>query len=83
VATETATPNVYSGPLKTATGPQFGAEPFDPNAVIRTTVGDATITLIDGNHASFTYSVITGGAVTQQTKSLTRQLFAPPGTVCQ
>ena len=50
-------PKVYSGPLKTATGPPFSAEPFDPNAVVRTTVGNATITIIDGNHATFDYTV--------------------------
>jgi hypothetical protein len=78
VATETAVPNVYTGLLKVATGPSFGAEAFDPNAVNRTTVGNATITIIDGSHVTFEYTV---NGVTQ-TKNLTRQVFASPGTVC-
>ena len=72
-------PGLYSGLVRTATGPPFSAEPFDPNAVNRTTVGNSTITFIDGNHATFDYTV---NGVTQ-TKNLTRQVFAPPGTVCQ
>ncbi len=79
VATETAVPKVYTGLLKVATGPPFSAEPFDQNAVVRTTVGSATITIIDGNHAKFDYSL---NGVTQS-KNLARQVFAPPGTVCQ
>jgi len=79
VAQETAVPRVYSGPVKTAAGPPFNADPFDPNAVTRTAVGNATITMIDGNHARFEYTV---NGVTQA-KNLTRQVFAPPGTVCQ
>ena len=79
VAAETAVPKVYSGEVKTAVGPPFNADPFDPNAVIRTAVGNATITLTDGNHARFDYTV---NGVTQ-TKNLTRQVFVQPGTVCQ
>jgi YVTN family beta-propeller protein len=78
-AAETAVPKVYSGLIRTAMGPPFNAEPFDPNAVVRNTVGNATITVIDGNHATFDYTV---NGVTQ-TKHLTRQVFAPTGTVCQ
>jgi len=79
VAAETAVPRVYSGLVRTAMGPPFNADPFDPNAVIRTTAGNATIAFIDGNHAKFDYTV-KGVA---QTKNLTRQVFAPPGTVCR
>jgi len=79
VARETAVPKVYSGDVKTASGPPFDAEPFDPNAVVRTSVGNATIAVIDGNHATFDYTV---NGVTQ-TKHLTRQVFASPGTMCQ
>jgi len=79
VASETAVPGVYAGLLKAAVGPPFSAEPFDPNAVVRTTVGNATITFADGNHARFDYTV---KGVTQ-TKNLMRQVFAPPGTVCR
>ncbi len=79
VAQQTAVPKVYSGLVKAVTGPPFNAEPFDPNAVVRTTVGNATITLSDGNHAKFDYTV--NGIA--QSKNLTRQVFAPPGTICQ
>jgi hypothetical protein len=78
VATETAVPKVYSGLVKVATGPPFSAEPFDANAVIRTSVGNATITIVDGSHATFDYTV--NG--TAQTKHLSRQVFVPPGTAC-
>ncbi len=83
VATETATPKVYTGALKTATGPPFNAQPFNPDAVIRATIGNATITVVDGNHANLTYAVLIDGVLTQQSKNLTRQVFAAPGTVCR
>jgi hypothetical protein len=79
VAPETAVPKVYSGLIKSVTGPPFNAEPFDPDAVTRTTVGNGTITIVDGNHATFDYTV---NGITQS-KSLVRQVFAAPGTVCQ
>jgi probable HAF family extracellular repeat protein len=79
VAPETAVPKVYSGLVKAVSGPPFNAEPFDPNAVNRTTVGNATVTISDGNHARFDYTV--NGIA--QSKNLTRQVFAAPGTVCQ
>jgi serine protease len=77
-ATATA-PGVYSGELARTTGPAFGAVPFDPNVVTRTAVGTATFTFADGNHATFAYTV--GGV--KQTKSITREVFVSPGTVCQ
>jgi hypothetical protein len=79
VASQTAVPNVYSGLLKQAAGPPFSAQPFDPAAVVRNTVGNATITFTDGNQATFDYTI--GGV--SQSKSLSRQVFAAPGTVCQ
>ncbi len=49
-------------------------------------VGTATVTFTDGNHASFAYTTTgTGGlpVVTNQSKSITRFLFAAPaGTTC-
>ena len=79
VAAQTAVPNVYAGLLKTTTGPPFSAEPFDPNAVVRTTAGNATLTIIDGSHARFDYTL---DGVTQS-KNLERQVFVAPGTACQ
>src|SRR5262249_1139849 len=69
----------YAGALSTPVGPPFNAEPFDPGQVVETTVGTATFTIIDGNNVQFDYTV---NGVTQS-KLLTRQVFAAPGTVCQ
>jgi len=78
VANRTA-PGVYAGDLFTTTGPAFNAVPFEPSKVVETTVGRATLTFTDGNSATFDYTV--NGV--SQTKPITRQVFAPPGTVCQ
>jgi hypothetical protein len=72
-------PGLYTGDVFTTSGPPFGAVPFDPANVVETTIGTATLTFADGNHASFAYTV--NGVA--QTKTLTRQVFVPPGTVCQ
>jgi len=72
-------PNVYSGPVSSVVGSPFTAIPFDTGKVVETVVGSATVTIIDGNHATFAYTV---KGVTQ-TKQLTRQVFVEPGTVCQ
>jgi hypothetical protein len=76
-ATKTA-PGVYAGDLYTGTGPPFNAVPFDPGKVVPTKVGTATLTFTDGNDATFAYTV--NGV--SQTKNITREVFAPPGTVC-
>ncbi len=50
------------------------------------TVGTATVTFTDGNHASFHYVTngIGGLPVANQTKSITRFLFGPNGaTICE
>jgi len=86
VLADKTAPGVYKGPVSTVAGPSFDAVPFDPVMVTETIVGDATLTFIDGNHASFTYTVTVGGKQTLQSKSITRQLFSLPdgaGTVCQ
>jgi lysyl endopeptidase len=71
---------VYSGQLIRTAGPPFSASPFDSALVTRTVVGNATFTFANGNAATFDYTV---NGVTQ-TKSLARELFAPPaGTVCR
>ena len=70
---------VYSGQLIRTTGPP-NAVPFNPALVTRTAVGTATFTFVNGNAATFAYTV---NNVTQ-TKQITRQLLAPPaGTVCR
>jgi len=78
-ATKTAL-GVYSGQLVQTAGPPFSAIPFDPALVTRTIVGTATFTFVNGNAATFAYTV---NGVTQA-KQITRELFAPPaGTLCQ
>ncbi|MBL0292163.1 MAG: hypothetical protein IPQ15_16375 [Betaproteobacteria bacterium] len=65
--------------MSTVTGPAFNAAPFDPAMVNDTQVGTATVTLANGNSASFSYTV--NGI--SQTKALTRQVYASPGPFCQ
>ena len=72
-------PKVYTGELYTGTGPAFSAVKFDPAKVIGKPAGTAKFTFADGNHATFTYTV--NGIM--QTKTLTREIFVAPGTVCQ
>jgi hypothetical protein len=73
----------YTGTLFRLTGPPFNAVPFppigSPGGAMFTAVGTATFTFGDGNNAQFAYTV--NGV--SQTKAITRQVFSPPGTVCQ
>jgi hypothetical protein len=71
-------PGVYAGTLYRTTGPPFNAVPFNPANVVATAVGNATFTFSDGNNASFAYTV--NGV--SQTKTITREVFRSPGTVC-
>ncbi|MFZ3322624.1 MAG: S53 family peptidase [Usitatibacter sp.] len=72
-------PNTYSGTLYRTTGPAFNSVPFNPANVAATSVGSATFTFANGNSAQFAYTV---GSVSQ-TKTITREVFATTGTVCQ
>ena len=75
-----AQPNVYAGTLvKAVSGPPFNAVPFDTSMVNGTATGTLTVTFADGNRATFAYSV--DGVA--QSKQITRDVFAPPGTTCQ
>ena len=69
----------YSGTLYETRGPAFRAPPFNPASVVETPVGTATFTFVDGNRATFAYKV----DAVSQTKQITRQIFRPPGTLCQ
>jgi hypothetical protein len=69
----------YGGTLYRTTGPAYTSVPFLPAGVTRTEVGTATFTFTDGNTGTFDYTV---NGVTQS-KSITRQVFVAPGTVCQ
>ena len=75
--------NVYSGALIRTSGPPFNAVPFNPDSVIRTTVGTATVTFANGNAATFSYQVNDGIKTVTQTKAIARQVFRAPGTTCQ
>ena len=78
-------PNVFSGDLLRTTGPAFNVQPFDPSKVASTKVGTVTFTFADGNNATFDYSVQLAGMMTPaaQSKAITREIFAAPGTACQ
>lgn len=82
-ASKTA-PGVYTiAQLGRLTGPPFSTMPFppldSPGGPVPVVVGSATFTFTDGNTASFNYTV--DGIA--QTKTITRQVFANPGTTCQ
>ncbi len=77
-------PGVYTGDLYRTTGPAFSAVPWDKNNVALIPVGTLTITFADGNNASYAYTVnFPGQSSVTQTKTVTRQVFRAPGTVCQ
>jgi hypothetical protein len=77
---KTAT-GVYNGVLQRTTGPNpfSNSTAFDPNQVLRTTVGDATLTFTDANTGTFRYTV---SGITQ-TKPIQRVRYASPATVCR
>jgi hypothetical protein len=68
----------YTGTLYRTTGPAFNAKPFEPSRIAATAAGTLTLTFTDGGAANFAYTV-DGMA---QTKSITREVFRAPGTVC-
>jgi hypothetical protein len=75
---------VYSGDLYRTAGARFDA--FNPANVVPTKVGTATFTFANGNSATFSYTVQVAGMSSPetQTKTITREIFAPPeGTLCQ
>ncbi len=77
-ATRTVT-GTYVGTLYRTTGPPFNAVPFNPAAVVGTAVGTASFAFANGNSATFAYTV--NGVA--QMKTITREIFRAPGTVCQ
>jgi len=79
VTASKAAAKTYSGTLYRTGGPAFSAVPFDPTKVAATAVGNATFTFANGNAGTFAYTV--DGVA--QVKSITRQVFRAPGTVCQ
>jgi hypothetical protein len=82
-------PGLYAGTLLRVTGPPFNAVPFppigSPGGATGGNVGTATFTFSDGNNGAFAYTVQLAGmpSPVTQTKMITREIFAAPGTVCQ
>jgi hypothetical protein len=77
-------PATYTGQLYRATrGPPFNSVPFPalatPGGAQGSNVGTATFNFVDGNTGTFSY-IVNG---VSQTKSITREIFAPPGTTCE
>jgi hypothetical protein len=81
-ATQSA-PGVYSGPqVYRLSGPAFNAVPFpaigSPGGPVGVVVGSAMLSFANGNVATFSYTV--DGET--QSKTITREVFASPGTTC-
>ena len=78
--------NVYGGPLTRTSGPRF--DNYKASDVVQPipTVGTATLTFADGNHAAFNYATDGSGGLpsVNQTKAISRYPFAATGgTLCQ
>jgi hypothetical protein len=72
-------PSAWSGALYTGTGPAYNAAQFDSKKVLAVPAGTATVSFADGNSGTFAYTI--NGV--SQSKAITREIFAPPGTVCR
>jgi len=70
--------DTYAGTLYESHGPPFNAVPFDQSRVTRKAVGSATLTFTDLDTAQFAYTV--NGV--SQTRTLVREVFADPVSVC-
>ena len=70
---------VFTGTLYRTTGPAFNELPFSPSQVVATPVGTLTLSFASGDTATFAY-VVNG---VSQSKTITRQVFRTPGTLCQ
>ena len=84
--TRQGTTNVFSGDMYRTSGARF--DNYKASDVVQpaTVVGNATLTFAGGNHGTFHYVTNGNGGLpsADQTKSITRLLFAPPAaTVCQ
>ena len=69
----------YSGTLYRTTGAPFNAEPWDPSSVTVTEVGSGSFAFSALDAGTFSYTV--NGI--SQSKSITRQVYANPRTVCR
>jgi hypothetical protein len=64
-------PTSFSGALQLTSGPWYGSSPFDPDQVVRTTAGSASLNFGDANNGVLTYTV---NGVTRS-KAITRLVF--------
>ena len=69
----------YAGTIYRTVGPPWSQLPWNGSMVALTPVGNATLTFANAGSGTFAYTV--NGI--SQTKSITRQVFASPETVCQ
>ena len=76
-------PGKYAGDLFRTAGARFDA--FKPGDVEPTQVGTATFTAVNGNAITFDYTVQLAGMATPvtQSKTITREILAAPGTTCR
>ena len=77
-ATRTATGS-YAGTMYRTTGPFYEAFPWNPALVTRTAAGSGTFTFGDSGGGTFSYTL--DGI--SQSKPITRQVYAEPGTACR
>lgn len=71
--------NTFTGALYRTTGPAFSASPWLPAQVAVTQAGTGTFTFSDATNGTFAYTV--DGV--SQSKSITRQVYGSPVTVCR
>ena len=71
--------NTFTGALYRTTGPAFNASPWNPALVTVTQAGTGTFTFTDATNGTFAYTV---DGVTQS-KTITRQVYGSPVTVCR
>jgi hypothetical protein len=76
---ERTTGNTFTGLLYRTTGPAFSANPWNPQNVNVTQVGNATMTFTSASAGTFNYTV---NGITQ-TKNIVPQVFTTPPTVCR
>ncbi|HEX4780017.1 MAG TPA: YncE family protein [Usitatibacter sp.] len=69
----------YSGALYQTRGPAWNAVPWNGAAASVQPVGSATLVFSDPSNATFTYSALGASG----SKSLTREAFSAPATVCR
>jgi hypothetical protein len=70
---------IYSGALYRTTGPAFNTAQWNPSLVAVTPVGSLTLTFTDASHGTLSASV----DGTTVTKSVAREVFATPPSVCR